>query len=155
MLGEIILFTAVLKGGVWEDFGGSETAGDQGLWPAMKEPDATALIVARPGELRDGLKALLAATGKIGRISQADDTPAALEIIGQLCPQVTVLDWNIPGGEVLTLLQRIKAECPETKCLVLADGVEQQREAESAGADVTVLMGFPAAKLVQTLSSLL
>lgn len=155
MLCEIILFTAVLRQGVWEDFGGSETAGDQGLRPAMKEPDATALIVARPGELRDGLKALLAATGKVGRISEADDTAAALAIIGQLCAQVAVLDCDIPGGDVPTLLKRIKAECPETKCLVLADGVEQQREAESAGADVTVLKGFPAAKLVQTLSSLL
>ncbi len=121
----------------------------------MKEPNGTVLIVARPGELRDGLSALLVTTGKIGHISQADDGPAALEIIGQLCPRVAVLDWNIPGRDPLTLLKGIKAECPETKCLVLADGVEQQREAESAGADVTVLKGFPAARLVQALSMLL
>ena len=121
----------------------------------MKEPNGTALIVARPGELRDGLRALLVTTGKVGHISQADDGPATLAIIGQLCPQVAVLDWNLPAGDLPTLVRRIKAECPETKCLVLADGVEQQREAESAGADVTVLKGFPAARLVQTLSRLL
>ena len=121
----------------------------------MKEPDGTALIVARPGELRDGVRALLEATGKIGHISQADDGPAALTVIGQLCPQVAVLDCNIPASDLPTLLTRIKAECPETKCLVLVDGVEQQLEAESAGADVTVLKGFPAARLGQTLSRLL
>ncbi len=121
----------------------------------MKESNGTALIVAKPGELRDGLRALLGATGKMGHISQADDGPAALAKIGRLCPQVAVLDWNISGGDLPTLLTRIKAECPGTKCLVLTDGVEQQREAESAGADVTVLKGFPAARLVQTLSSLI
>ncbi len=121
----------------------------------MKVPNGTALIVARPGELRDGLRALLVTTGKIGHISQSEDGPAALALIGRLCPQVAVLDWNIPDGDLPTLVTRIKAECPETKCLVLADGVEQQREADSAGADVTVLKGFPAARLVQTLASLL
>ena len=121
----------------------------------MKEPNGTALIVARPGELRDGLRALLMTMGKVGHISQADDGPAALALIGHLCPQVAVLDWNLRAGYLPTLVRRIKAECPETKCLVLADGVEQQREAESAGADVTVLKGFPAARLVQTLSTLL
>lgn len=121
----------------------------------MKESNGTVLIVARPGELRDGLRALLTTTGKIRHISQADDGPAALAIVGQSCPQVAVLDCNIPDGEVQTLLARIKAACPETRCLVLADSAEQQREAESAGADVTVLKGFPAARLAQTLARLL
>ena len=121
----------------------------------MKEPNGTVLIVARPGELRDGLRALLVTTGKIKHISQVADGPAALTIIGQLCPQVAVLDWNIPAGDLPTLVGRIKAECPETKCLVLADVVEQQWKAEFVGADVTVLKGFPAARLVQTLSTLL
>ena len=121
----------------------------------MKESNGTVLIVAKPGELRDGLSALLAAMGKVGRITQADDGQAALALIGQSCPQVAVLDWDPTGGDFPTLLKRIKAECPGTKCLVFTDGVEQQREAESAGADVTVLKGFPAARLVQTLSRLL
>ena len=121
----------------------------------MKEPDRTALIVARPGELRDGVRALLAATAKIGHISQADDGPEALAMIRELCPQVAVLDCNIPAGDVLMLVARIKAECPETKCLVLADSAKQQQQAQSAGADVTVLKGFPAARLAQTLARLL
>ena len=121
----------------------------------MKESNGTVLIVARPGELRDGLRALLTTTGKIRHISQADDGPSALAIVGQSCPQVAVLDCNIPDGEVQTLLARIKAACPETRCLVLADSAKQQREAESAGADVTVLKGFPAARLAQTLARLL
>ena len=120
----------------------------------MKEPHGTALIVARPGELRDGVRALLSATPKIGQIGQADDGPAALAILGKLCPQVVVLDWNMPAGDLPTLLGKIKSQCPETRCLVLADGIEQQREAVSAGADVAVLKGFPAARLAQTLSGL-
>ena len=80
---------------------------------------------------------------------------AALAIIRELCPQVAVLDCNIPVGDVPKLLTSIKAACPQTRCLVLADGPEQQREAESAGADVTVLKGFPAARLAQTLAKLL
>jgi two-component system response regulator DesR len=125
------------------------------MGPTVKEPDVTALIVARPGEMRDGVRALLASTPNIAHIIQADDGPAALAIIRELCPQVAVLDCNIPAGDVPTLLAGIKAACPQTRCLVLADGPEQQREAESAGADVTVLKGFPAARLAQTLARLL
>ncbi len=45
----------------------------------MKEPDVAALIAARPGELRDGVGALLAATPRIVHISQADDGPKATQ----------------------------------------------------------------------------
>ncbi len=119
----------------------------------MKEPVVTALVVANP-ELRDAITALLATTSKMVRIIQADDGSAALAISLELCPQVVVLESNI-SLDVPTLLTRIKAACPESRCLVLADDAEQQRAAESAGAAVTVLKGFPAAKLAQTLTGLL
>ena len=120
----------------------------------MKEPVVTALVVTSP-ELRDAITALLATTSKMVRIIQADDGSAALAISLELCPQVVVLEYNISLGDVPTLLTRIKAACPESRCLVLADDAEQQWAAESARAAVTVLKGFPAAKLAQSLTGLL
>jgi len=41
------------------------------------------------------------------------------------------------------------------RCIALADDVHQQQEAEAAGADVVLLKGFPAARLIATIEGLL
>ena len=115
----------------------------------------SALIVAAPGDLRDGLQSLLTTIPGIGPISQANDEPTALRIIEQQSPDLVLLDFHIPGDNVPAVLERIKAEYPQTRSLVLADHVQQQREAKSVAADVVVLKGFLAAKLVETIMGLL
>ena len=53
------------------------------------------------------------------------------------------------------MLAQIKAECPQTRCVVLADQARQERLAKMAGADVVVLKGYPASKLVATIKDML
>jgi DNA-binding NarL/FixJ family response regulator len=120
----------------------------------MKSKMST-LIVARPSRIRDGLRALLKTIPEIEIIDQVDNGPAALKLITHHRPNLVLLDSNLPGGETWTVLQQTKTVRPQTRCIVLADNIQQQWAAKAAGADGTLLNGFPAAKLFATIEGLL
>lgn len=112
------------------------------------------LIVARPGPLRDGLRALLTAIPQIDRIVQADDMPAALDVIAEHRPALVLVDCIPRSDEWCTAVRRVKVESPQTRTIALAEDVQQQQAAQ-AMADVVLLKGAPAAELYATLERLL
>lgn len=120
----------------------------------MMKGRVLALIVARPGRMRDGLRALLRAMPQIEIVDEADDSPSALRMITKHHPALLLLDSDLPGDEVSTELGRIKTEEPQIRCIVLADNPQQQQVANAAGADGVLLKGFPAAKLFETIERL-
>ena len=119
------------------------------------KPGSPALIVARPGHLRDAWRALLMATPLIGQVHQADDGPSALGLVESLRPGLVMLDSNLPQGGPWTLLQQIKADHPASSSVVLVCNLQEQARAEAAGADVVLLRGFPAERLFQVIEELL
>jgi DNA-binding response OmpR family regulator len=52
-------------------------------------------------------------------------------------------------------VRQAKAKWPRARCIFLADSVQQQVEAEAAGADAVLLKGVPPAKLIATVVRLL
>jgi hypothetical protein len=67
---------------------------------------------------------------------------------GLPAPAGSEADWRHPIQEML-------AECPWARYIVLADDVEQQRTAESAGADVALIVGFQAARFTAAVEEVL
>jgi DNA-binding NarL/FixJ family response regulator len=114
-----------------------------------------ALVVARPGRLRDGWRALLLATGPIARVSLADDTSMAMCLAGALSPKLALVDMEAFGSEALALLVQIKAQHPTCRCVALTHDSWEPRRAQSAGADAALVKGFPAAGLFETIRQLL
>jgi DNA-binding NarL/FixJ family response regulator len=92
---------------------------------------------------------------QIETVDQASDAWSALRAVGACRPALVLLDVSLANDEITNLVELIKAEGPQSRCLVLADDVQQQREAQSAGADVALVKGFPAAKLFETIEELL
>jgi DNA-binding NarL/FixJ family response regulator len=113
------------------------------------------LVVAKPGRLREALCALLKATFWPEMISQVDDGPAALEIVVEHRPTLVLLDSHWPDDEVKAIVGQIKTERPQTRCLVLADTVEQQQVAKSAGADEALPKGFSTTSLLGIINKLM
>lgn len=114
-----------------------------------------ALIVAKPGPLRDSLQSFLLTLPQIETASLADDAPSALRAVTEHSPALVLVDANLPEGEALVALRQIKAESSQSRILVLADDIQQQQDAAAAGADAVFVIGFPAASLLESIERLL
>ena len=108
------------------------------------------LIVAAPGRLRDSLEALLKTLSWLHIVEPADNKLSALERMNQYQPKLILLD-----NETWSLLNSIKTLYPQVHCLALVNGLQQQRAAKSAGADITLLKGFVASELFAAIEKLL
>jgi DNA-binding NarL/FixJ family response regulator len=114
-----------------------------------------ALIATRPGSLQDSLVALMTTMPQVNAVLIAEDAASALRTMAQHRPPLVVLELGLPAEERHAVLNEIKTRWPLTRCIALADDIEQQREAKSAGADVVLIKGFAAAKLIATVEELL
>jgi DNA-binding NarL/FixJ family response regulator len=118
------------------------------------ENHTSVLVIAQPGRVRDGLRALLMATTQIESVNLVDDGQSALGLAPEYQPALVLLDTPTFNGG-MALLGQIKTKWPETHCIVLADNTRQQQEAKAAGADDVMLKGFPAAQLFAAIEGLL
>ena len=120
----------------------------------VKRP-TLALIATRPGSLQDSLVALMTTMPEVNAVLIAEDAASALRTVAQHRPALVVIEVGLPAEAGLSPLQEIRARWPMTRCLALADDVEQQREAESAGIKVVLIVGFSAAQFTAAIEGLL
>ena len=132
-----------------------EKLGKKGDLREMTKDCTSALIVAKPGPLRDGLRALMIAMPQIGAVDEVNDFSSALKMVFEHRPTLVLLDVGLISGDTWMTIRRAKARWPKARCILLADDVQQHQEAEAAGADAVLLKGFPAARLVATMVRLL
>ena len=121
----------------------------------MAENRASVLIIAKPSRMRDGLRALLRTIPYLTLVGQVDDGLSAIKTMTDQHPTLVLLGANLLDEDIQTVLAQIKAKWPETRCIVLVDNVQQQWIAKAAGADSALLVGFPAAKFINTIQELL
>jgi DNA-binding NarL/FixJ family response regulator len=134
---------------VMEDTGGKVKS--------IAQKGRSALIVARPGSLRDVLCVLLQTMPQIQTVDLASDVSSALEAAAGHRLILVLTDASPSNGRdtASTAVRMIKAREPATRCLVLADDVHQRQAVESAGADVALVKGFPAGELLEVIEGLL
>jgi DNA-binding NarL/FixJ family response regulator len=105
--------------------------------------------------MRDGLYALVTAMPQIDAVREADDVSSALMMAFDAWPTLVVMESALEGKDVWMTMGRVKARWPMARLIFLANDVQQQQEAEAAGADVVLLEGFPAGKFVTAIVRLL
>ena len=115
----------------------------------------SALIVAKPGPLRDGIQALMIAIPQIDAVYETSDLSSAPDIVYDRCPDLVLLDSSLDREAIRPAVRRVKAQWPQARCVFLADDVQQKRKGESADADVALLKGLPATQLVAAIVGLL
>ena len=114
-----------------------------------------ALIVARPSPLRNSLQSLMTTIPQIEILAETSDPSALLRMGAGIQPDVVLLDASLPQEQVWAALRQIKEEWCHTRTIVLVEDSQQQQEIEAAGADVALLKGYPAAKLITAIEELL
>jgi DNA-binding NarL/FixJ family response regulator len=112
------------------------------------------LIIAGAGPLRDGLHALVDTMPQISAVDVVSDMPSDSRGGVSLCPALVLLDAARADGQVWLAVRRAKARWPHARTIILVGTVEQQAEAEAAGADVVLLQGFPPGRLVAAIVKL-
>lgn len=113
------------------------------------------LIVAPPGPLRHGLRALLRSIPNVQIVGIVAHNKRALQTVSEGRAALVLLDSALPGEGFVPLLQQLKARWPDVQCVVLTDNDEQRRQAQAAEADAVLVKGLPAAKLLATIGRLL
>jgi DNA-binding NarL/FixJ family response regulator len=114
----------------------------------------SALIIAKPGPLQIGLRALLIAMPQVEVVYVADDLPAAMQTELKPQPTLILLDGDI-AGEIWVVVRRMRIRWPYARLVFLANDVQQEKKASDARADAVLLKGFPPARLVALLVRLL
>ena len=117
----------------------------------------SALIVARPGPLREGLRAALAAACSIGSVREADSTVVALEKAApqQIAPRLVLLSADGTVDQTLAEVKQIQGRWPKTRFIILVDTVQQQQRARAAGAGEVLVKGVRADEFLMRITELL
>ena len=124
-----------------------------------EEPKRTgervAWIVAPPGRLSDGWRALLLATPQIADVRLVHDGSSIPERVEAFCPDLALLDAESLDQEAWAVLAQIQETCAHCRCIVLVCSARCRQQALDAGADAVLLKGFHADKLSAAVRRLL
>ena len=113
-----------------------------------------ALLIAKPGHLRNGLQSLLRTIPQIEILAESND-PSILLKIEETFPDLLVVDGVLIDEDKWYFLKKFKADWPATKVIVLTENDQQGQAAREAGADFYLLKGFPATDLAQLIETAL
>jgi len=106
-----------------------------------------ALIVAKPGHLRNGLQSLLRTIPQIEILAESHDPSILLKMNEEIRPELILVDAGLIDEANWSAITKIKADWPSTKVFVLTESDYQGQTAKEAGADFCLLKGFPATEL--------
>lgn len=92
-----------------------------------------ALILIRPGPLRNRLQTLMSSMQQIQIVAESRDISALLQLGAQRPPDLVLMEAALPGNEVCAAVSEIRSRWTRTRTIVLVENGAQQREAEAAG----------------------
>lgn len=113
-----------------------------------------ALVVARPGMVRDGLSALLSATTDVRQVVQVEDADSAWEFVRTICPDLTILHVSPLTSELIEFIEKEKNFCDCPLLMIVKDEAER-KTAVSLNPDLVIMEGTPSAKLADHINTLL
>ena len=117
---------------------------------------ATILIVDDNAQLRALMREIVAEVSNLQVVGEAADGAEAMRLVQALRPAIVLLDLVMPEVNGLEVLQWIKAECPETKVIIVTvhDEDAYRQAAEASGADAFLLKKTLVTDLLPTIRCL-
>lgn len=112
------------------------------------------LIVANPGSLQQGLRALLTVLHDV-QVLVANDMSSALEIAEGHSLSLLILDHDMNGDDVQEKVNLIKARWTNIHWIVLINDEQQRQQVQELEADIVLIKGFPADKLIRVIKEVL
>ena len=108
------------------------------------------LIVEDQPAVRKGLHMRLSAEPDFSVIGEASNGKAALALVGGLCPDVVVMDVEMPYLDGIATTRALRLACPSAEVIILSlhDDETTQAHAKKAGAAAFVAKSMPTEKLL-------
>jgi DNA-binding NarL/FixJ family response regulator len=113
----------------------------------------TAVIVAPPGLLREGLRAALNALCRLEIVGEADTVAHAMAMVHD--PTLVLLSVQGLDNHSPDVIGKLKSRWPEVRCVVLVETVAQQQAARAAGAEEVLVKGVRPSTLLRRIEGLL
>jgi DNA-binding NarL/FixJ family response regulator len=113
----------------------------------------TALIVAPPGLLREGLRAALNALCRVEIVGEADTAAQAIAMVHD--PTLVLLSVQGPENDSPAAIGKLKSRWPAARYAVLVETVAQQQAASAAGAEEALLQGVRPDRFLRRIEGLL
>lgn len=85
--------------------------------------------------VRFGLRILLEQQAGWTVIAEAADSRELLALAQESCPDLVLLDWDLPGLPIEPLIQSLRQQCPALLLLAMSSRLEISQAALAAGAD--------------------
>ena len=106
------------------------------------------LIADDQAKVRSALRLLLEHQPDVEILGEAVDTTGLLDWVKAVCPDVVLLDWELPGLPIAALLPLLCRSCPALQVIALSSRPQVRQEALDAGADAFVSKGDPPERLL-------
>jgi DNA-binding NarL/FixJ family response regulator len=104
--------------------------------------------------VRFGLRLLLEQQAGWRVVGEAEDAQALLDHVGRGCPDLVLLDWELPGMPAQDLLSVIRWSCPRLWVVFMSSRDELRHAALQAGADVFAYKADPPENLLRLIREL-
>jgi len=99
-------------------------------------------------KVRSALRLLLEQQADIEILGEAVDSTGVLDWVKAACPDLILLDWELPGRQAMDLVHAVGEICPGTRIVALSGRPESRGAALAAGVDVFVSKGEPPERLL-------
>jgi CheY-like chemotaxis protein len=106
------------------------------------------LLADKRAEVRSALRLLLEQEPDVEILGEAVDTTGLLDWVRAACPDLLLLDWELPGLPVAALLPLLHQRYPQMQLIALSGRPENRQGALAAGAHAFVSKGDPPETLV-------
>lgn len=120
----------------------------------VMETKPTILILAIPGNLQTSLQMLLSLLNDVA-VLVTGECSSVMQIIEKHIPSLVIMEFDLPGENMPIVAKLIKERWPKIPCLVLVDDEQQRQQAKGTGADLVLVKGYPASKLITAIEELL
>ena len=101
------------------------------------------VLASQEQDLRLALEMLFREQPGVYVVGTASHADALLALIQSTCPDLVLLDWDLPGQSLAEVLAQVQNVDCIPKVIVLSEDAEAREAALAAGADAFVVKGDP------------
>ena len=119
----------------------------------MMENEMRILIADDQSNVRFALRTLLERQTGTQVVGEAANSESLLSQVKAVCPDLVLLDWNLPGAAVDELLPTLRDACPDLSVIALSGHPEARHTALNAGVDAFVSKIEPPEQLLSAIAN--